>query len=341
LITTTHRSEPEGLPPDAIWQQCPSENPSDVAAFLSHWKPDILLWLGEDLRPALIDATHILRIPSILLEANRVKIDKKHRWGPEPIRATLMRFTQILTQSEEAEARLKRTLPDTAQIKLAGDLLEEAASLPVNESDLQELRTTLSGRPVWLAARLQPSELPTVLQAYRQVLQMSFRTLLVIVPDLAADADEMQKTIVKDGWRIADWEAGDFPGEETQVLFASSPDELGLWYRLAPVCFVGSSLKAGTGGRDPLEPAAHGSAILYGPSVRHYLSSYSRLANVGAARIVNDAESLTAALMFLAAPDQAAAMAHAGWKVMSDNAAVSDMVIDQVNELLDRQEAPL
>ncbi|MBO9474085.1 3-deoxy-D-manno-octulosonic acid transferase [Shimia sp. R10_1] len=339
LLTTNQSAQPPGLPEEALWQSCPSENPSDTIKFLSHWRPDLMLWLGPELRPALIDTAFRCDVPCALLEANRTKIDQKLRWGPEPTRATLMRFTKIFAQSQDAKARLQRMLPDTATVTLSGDLSEEAPPLPVQESDLEELRASLSGRPVWLAARLQPEELQIVLSAYRQMLRLSFRTVLVVVPDKVEDANTMFDAIRDDGWRIADWEAGDFPGEDTQVLFARTTEELGLWYRLAPVSLVGSSLKSGAGGRDPLEPAALGSAILYGPSVRRYLNSYTRLASVGAARIVKDSESLTAALMFLAAPDHAAAMAHAGWQVVSANAAVSDMVIEHAHSLLDGQRA--
>jgi len=55
---------------------------------------------------------------------------------------------------------------------------------------------------------------------------------------------------------------------------------------------------------------------------------------------VKDADSLTAALMFLAAPDQVAAMAHAGWQVVSDSAAVSDKVLEHAHMLMDTQEEP-
>lgn len=339
LLTTTQSVAPPYLPEEAIWQSVPSENPADAKIFLSHWRPDLLLWLGQELRPALIDAVHARGTPSMLLEANRTKVEQKRRWSIEPTRATLMRFNTIFAQGPEGLARLQKLLPDAADITLSGELMEEAPALPVQDSDLEELRSALSGRPVWLASRLQLEEINDVLSAYRQMLRLSFRTLLVVVPDRTQDAQLMLEAIQQDGWRVTDWEAGDFPSEETQVLFAQSPDELGLWYRLAPVSLIGSSLKPGAGGRDPLEPAALGSAILYGPSVRRYLNSYTRLANVGAARIVKDAESLTAALMFLAAPDQAAAMAHAGWQVVSDSAAVSDMVIEHAHALLDQQEA--
>ncbi|NOR32353.1 MAG: 3-deoxy-D-manno-octulosonic acid transferase, partial [Sulfitobacter sp.] len=103
--------------------------------------------------------------------------------------------------------------------------------------------------------------------------------------------------------------------------------------------FLGSSLHSGPGGCDPFEAAALGSAVLYGPKVRRFLPSYTRLAAEGAARIVNDATALGTAVSRLIAPDQAAVMAHAGWDVISRGAALTDKVIDLVQETLDQQEA--
>ncbi|MFY0619845.1 3-deoxy-D-manno-octulosonic acid transferase [Shimia sp.] len=343
LLLTTPADVPltQSLPAHVIWQPCPTESPIDIAAFLDHWRPDLVLWLGPAVRPALIDAIRTRDVPSVLLETLHPKIEqKRRRWGPEPIRGTLARFTSIFAQNDDAAARMRKLLGESADIHASGVLMEEAPALPVNDSDLEELRTSLVGRPVWLAARLQPDELAVVLNAYRAVLRLSYRMLLVVVPDRPVDAMAMKAAILQDGWRVSDWDEGDVPKEDTQVLFAHSSEELGLWYRVAPVSFVGSSLMSGAGGRDPLEPAALGSAILYGPSVRRYLGSYTRLANVGAARIVKDADSLTSALMVLAAPDQVAVMAHAGWQVVSDSAEVSDKVIAHAHALLDNRDVP-
>jgi 3-deoxy-D-manno-octulosonic-acid transferase len=112
---------------------------------------------------------------------------------------------------------------------------------------------------------------------------------------------------------------------------------MGLWYRLSPVTFMGSSLTAGHGGRDPYEPAALGSAILYGPNVSRYIQSYSRFARAGAARIVRDASTLSAAVLRLNAPDQAAIMAQAAWEVATEGAEVTDKVLERLDEILDRR----
>ena len=79
-----------------------------------------------------------------------------------------------------------------------------------------------------------------------------------------------------------------------------------------------------------------GAAILYGPKVRHFLPSYTRLAAAGAARIVNDAEGLGTAVSRLIAPDHAATMAHAGWDVISRGAVLVDQISEMVQDALDQ-----
>ena len=128
------------------------------------------------------------------------------------------------------------------------------------------------------------------------------------------------------------------PDENTQVFVAENPGELGLWYRLAPLSFLGGSLVPGHGGHDPFEAATLGSAILTGPTSGG-IGAYTRLVEAGAARIVRDTDSLAAAVSNLIAPDQAAAMAHAGWDVISAGAALADAVVAELGDLLDKRGA--
>ena len=87
-----------------------------------------------------------------------------------------------------------------------------------------------------------------------------------------------------------------------------------------------------------MRAAGLGSAVLYGPNVRNHLNAYSRLASAGAARIVNDANALGVAVARLIAPDHAATMALAGWQVASESAAVTDRIVDLVQDALDQRQ---
>jgi 3-deoxy-D-manno-octulosonic-acid transferase len=118
-------------------------------------------------------------------------------------------------------------------------------------------------------------------------------------------------------------------------LLADTRGEMGLWYRLATIAMMGSSLLPGMGGSDPNEPASHGAAIIYGPNVGRYLPSYRRYASAGGARIVRDADTLAAAVAHLIAADRSAAMAHAAWEVATVGAEVTDQILALLHDILD------
>ncbi len=340
LTTSPGTRRPNGLPESVIWQACPSENPEDVRGFLNHWRPDAGLWFGPYLRPALIDASARRGLPLILVDTGELLLENRlWRLGPDPIRPTLALFSWILAPDAEAMLRLRKLVPDTDRLLESGPLLEECPALPCNETDLEEVSQALGGRPTWLAARLHPSELSPVLAAHRAMLRLSHRLLLIVVPADPANADAFYETCRESGWRVANWDNGDFPDDKTRVILSGDPRELGLWYRVAPVTFLGTSLIPKQGGQNPLEPAALGSAVLYGPSIRNHLEAYSRLADAGAARIVRDVDSLVSALGQVLAPDITARMAHAGWEIVSEGAEVSDQIIALLQETLDHSEA--
>lgn len=339
-------SAPDDPPPSlgaqgrVIWQDLPPDNLPAAEAFLEHWRPDLAIWTGGDLKPALIICAARAGLPLYLADAEAALLERPNwRWFPDLPREVLRAFEEIHVRDEAAARQARRLGALPHRVTVTGVLRAGALSLPYSAPDRAELSQLLRGRPVWLAAMVQRAEVGTVLAAHREVSRIAHRALLVIVPDALEDSEAMAEEIVAQGWRHIAWSTGALPDEGTQVILADTRGEMGLWYRLAPISFMGSSLVSGQHGRDPNEPAAHGSAILYGPNVARYLTRYSRYAEAGAARIVRDAPTLAAAVQGLLPPDRAAAMAHAAWDVASRGAEVMDRVVDMVLDRLDREEA--
>ena len=331
---------PAELPAGCIAEQVPSETRDSAEAFLDHWRPDICIWTRGELRPGLIDAARRREMAMYLANAREDAFDfRSLRWLPDLVRRTLAAFDMVFASDTAARNRLLRLGLTPEMVTVAGPLQEGSSALPCDEPTREELAGVLRGRPVWLAARVAPDELPIVTEAHRGALSLAHRLLLVIVPDDAAHEPAFAAALDDEGWRVARWARGELPQETTQVLLADGPDELGLWYRIAPVSFMASSIVPGAGGRDPYEPAALGSAVLYGPNVGRYLGAYSRLAAAGAARIVKDVPTLQAAVNRLIAPDRAAQMACAAWEVISDGAEATDRLLALIEDTLDLLEA--
>lgn len=341
LLTSREKFKPtHPLPRNILWQPLPEDTVAEAEMFLKHWRPDLCLWMGGDLQPAILSNAESRGVPLYLIDANEDMLTRRSwRWFPDLPRSILGRFSMIMARTSKSELFIRRLGVKDVEMAVTGPLFEGARPLHYNEKTREELAVLLRSRPVWLAAHLQPEELDTVLEANRAISRLSHRNLLVISPSDPAGASVFSEALKDEGLRFITWSEGDMPEETTQVILADTKDELGLWYGLAPISFMGSSLVTAFQGSDPNEPAAHGSAILYGPSIRRYLNTYSRFAEAGAARIIRDATTLAAAVQRLMAADQSAAMAHAAWDVSSQSAVVTDQLTDLVQDTLDVVEA--
>lgn len=340
LITQTEGGAATTLPPHAehiiLQQPVPGEHPDAVRDFLDHWQPDLCLWVWGALRPNLVLETAARGCPMILVDADQKGFDgRRDRWLPDLTSDLLGKFVNVLARSDSAKKRLVQLGLAPKAIEVTSPLQAGGQALPCADSDLTEMSQALGGRPVWFAAKVQPVEVSIVLQAHRTASRLSHRLLLILNPASPDQVPEITKQADDDGFDVIHWEESGGPDDTTQVMIVEDSRDRGVFFRVAPVSFLGSSLVASTEACDPFEAAALGSAILYGPKVRYYLPSYSRLAAAGAARIVNDAAALGTAVTRLIAPDQAATMAHAGWDVISDGAELTDKITDLLQDTLD------
>lgn len=326
-------------PAGLILTQICEDHPVSVTAFLDHWSPDCCVWTWGGLRPLLIIETAERSCPLFLINADTAGFDgRRDRWIPDVARGVLPLFAGIMTRTPATARRLAQFGLSKNDMEVTPPLQAGGHALPCNETDLADLAATCVGRAIWFANGVQQEELQTVLAAHRQALRLSHRLLLVLRPAGPLTPEETYAQIRAQDFRVLRWDDGQYPDETTQVLISEDPRDIGLFYRMAPVSFLGGSLVAGRDGVDPLEAAALGSAVLYGPRVGRYLQSYSRLATAGAGRIINDSAALGMAVSRLVAPDQAAIMAHAGWEVISEGAALMDRITDLVQDMLDTQQ---
>jgi 3-deoxy-D-manno-octulosonic-acid transferase len=88
---------------------------------------------------------------------------------------------------------------------------------------------------------------------------------------------------------------GHLPDRGTEIYVADTVGELGLFYRVARIVFMGGSLVR-HGGQNPIEPAKLGCAILHGPHVWNFQTIYGELNRARGAATVSNAASLARSL---------------------------------------------
>jgi 3-deoxy-D-manno-octulosonic-acid transferase len=120
------------------------------------------------------------------------------------------------------------------------------------------------------------------------------------------------------------------PMAATAIYVADTMGELGLFYRLAPIVFMGGSLIE-HGGQNPIEAVKLGAAIVHGPHVSNFTEVYRALDDEGGAFAVPDVDALVLRISSLLSNHDA--------RQISITAATK--VVDRLGGALDRTIAAL
>ena len=322
------------LPSNAVHQYIPVDTPRAVEKFLNRWRPNLAIWTESEFWPNLISFTSARDIPMILINA-RISEKSYRRWRffKKSLKNLIEKFNYSLIQDEKTVKYFSKIGISSNNFELTGTLKEGSAALPYSETEQVEISKQILNRPVWLAASTHEGEEKLIAAAQRHASKASQGLLLIIVPRHPERGLEIASILVKENFKICLRSKKDKISSDTQIYIADTLGELGLWYRIAPVSFVGGSFVP-IGGHNPFEPAALGSAILHGPYVENFKEIYNRLNVAGAAVKIEEASELGVKLIETLSPENAAKLAQAAWEVSSNGAEITDRAIKLIYENL-------
>lgn len=327
------------LPPGCIHQYVPLDVPGWIGQFLDHWQPGAVLWVESELWPNMIAEIRRRRVPAALVNA-RLSPRSFARWRAVAplLRSPLDAFDFCLAQDEATAARL--TALGARSVQCLGNLKFDAEPLPADEAELAALRTALHGRPLWCAASIQSGEAEAVLAAHRRLAQRHEGLLTVIVPRQVTRGRDIAELCRAAGFRAAQRSLGAKPGSDVDVYVADTMGELGLFYRLARIAFIGGSLVP-HGGQNALEAARLDTALVFGPHMHNFPEVTAALVNAGGAEQVADGEALAAAVeRLLIDANATAARAAAARRVADSGRGTVARVADALAPLFERLGPP-
>lgn len=329
---TSARRMTGALPKNAIHQFVPVDTASAVRRFLDHWRPDLAIWIESELWPRLIIETGRRHIPMALVNA-RLSAGSHARWRrlPRMARALLGRFGLILAQDHETVDRLSDL---GCNARFAGNLKAAVEAPHYNAGVLADLSGRLADRPVWLAASTHPGEEEIAIDAHSQVLCDHPGALLILAPRHPERGDQIADLLRERGLAGVRRSAGQIPDAASPVWLADTFGEMGLWYRLAAITFVGGTM-TDRGGHTPFEPAQCGSAIVHGPDTRNFAPAYQALSEAGGALQVTPGQlGATVSRLFRteAAPSALADAARDTARALNpDTGAIARELLDKMN----------
>ncbi len=285
------------LPPRAVHQFVPVDHPDYVSQFLSHWAPDLALWIESELWPNLLSQTRGRDIPMALINA-RMSDGSFRRWGraPRAIHSLLDCFDICLAQDEITVDRLSAL--GAERVVATGNLKFAASPLAAAAEELSVLERAMAQRHAWLAASTHPGEEEIVALAHDLLKDQWPDLLTTIVPRHPELGQSVAQELSNSKHIVALRSRSEPITPETEIYVADTLGELGLFYRANPVTFVGGSLVK-HGGQNPLEPARLNSAILHGPHVQNFTQIYEDMIQHDATVKVETADELAKAVSTL------------------------------------------
>ena len=249
------------LPKGAFHQFIPVDLPKYTKRFVKHFKPDIGMFFESDFWPNMLIDAHKAKIPMILLNG-RISDKSYNSWKKLPffIKPLLSKFTFGLGQTDEDAKRMKEL--GFKQTDCVGNIKFSAVPAPYNEEELKNLKSQIKGRFVWVAGSTHDNEEMQAIEIHEKLSKKYKGLLTIIVPRHPERCEELAKQIQEKGWVVH--RRSKRQNLKADIFLGDTIGEMGLFYRLSNLVFVGGSLVE-FGGQNMLEPMRIGACTFVGP----------------------------------------------------------------------------
>ena len=261
-----------------VLQKRPSEkfihqfSPLDIdfiaKKFYEYWAPDLIIFVESEFWPNLIFRAKKNKIPSIVINA---RISKKtyQKWNliKKTTQKLLNSFNLFLVQDNETQKMLKKF--NIKNIKNVGNLKFLSQKLPINKSELLNLKKMISKRRVILLASSHQGEEKLIFSKIKKLRKTFNDLLFIIVPRHANRSSEIQNYLCSKKINFKVRSKKEIIEKETFCYLADTIGEISLFFYIAKIVIIGGSY-VNHGGQNPIEPSHFNCALIFGPYMQNF-----------------------------------------------------------------------
>ena len=276
------------LPDNAVHQYAPIDHPDWVRAFFDHWKPNAAFWMESELWPNMLRLLKRHHIPCALVNA-RMSPRSYKRWKKIGSDAAQMLgvFDVILAQTQEH----KDWFDDLGAHRcvVTDNLKFSSDPLTYDEKELADLKKQIGKRPTWVFASSHKGEEELCVETHESLLKAYPDLLTIIVPRHPERRDDILKNLEGTSLNMQLRTQKPDITKKTQVYIADTLGELGLFYKLSAIAFIGRTFSDdGGGGHNPIEAALLDCATFIGPNYQNQTNLVEQMVAHDALEIVPD-----------------------------------------------------
>ena len=315
-----------------IHQFSPVDSYIAMRKFLSFWRPSILMISELDLWPLRTIEAKKFGIPLVLFNS---RMNQKKRNSRKIIynifKQTLADFDHIFLQDEASKKFFTYFGVSEKKLRICGPFKSAGTDLYIDKSIQKRMEKFFENKLVWIAASLHSDEEIEILEAFKLAKKKLPNLYLVMVPRSPELSYLTEKKALKYSKKVViRKELKDFPNIDNEILIVATVGELGTWYELASIAFIGNSLdfKSIKTGKNPFEAVQSGCLVIHGPKMLE--PGFGTLKDLEIAEEVSDRYEISEALAKYASPEKRKAKVTIGKKLISQN---KQLIYKFINDL--------
>lgn len=346
----------------------PYDYPSAIARFLRHFQPRLGVLMETEAWPNLVAQCQRAGLPLALVNARLSAKSAAQAHGLGRLAREAAQGLSLVAAQTDADAQRLAALGASTPV-VTGNLKFDAPVKPELIALGQSWRAHMGKRPVlllastrelgaqseealWLHAlkalsvKRASGNLDAVTQVEAVVDVVSFNAaagapphlppdlLIVIVPRHPQRFNAVAELAQRLGWRVQRRSDAQPIAPNTQVWLGDSMGEMGAYFTLGELAFIGGSLLP-LGGQNLIEAAAYGCPTLIGEHTFNFSQASEQALEAGAARRIHSAEEGVAqALALFAQPTARQTMCEAAARFCQQHQGATQRTLQALQTLL-------
>jgi len=299
-------------------------------------QPDMFILVETDFWPNWLHSLHQKNIPLVLVNG-RISPSSfaKYRWFCFFFKPLFESFDLLSMQTESDAVQIRQLGVSAKQVKTLGNLKYDTNqfinNVPEDKQEKTDVRIPKNDL-IWVCGSTHPGEEKMIIAAFANLFHTRKDCFLLLAPRDPNRSKEIQKLIAERGLQSMRRTCSTDPA--APILILDTIGELADCYKLARIAFIGGSL-VDCGGHNPLEAAAYGVPVLFGPHMEDFLEIAEDLTKCGGAITVDSAIKLEESVrLILTDTTVHQQMGDAARSLVENNAGVISHHIQELRTLL-------
>lgn len=258
-----------------IHQFSPLDNMKWVNRFINHWKPQSLILVESEIWPNWIEACKKNKIKMHIRNARiSTRSIKKWKKFPKISNYIFSSFETIEAQSNEMIDFFKSI--SCKNVTYVQNLKLSSEKLFIDDKKFDKIKSQVGSRPLWIASSTHKGEEEELIKIHEKLVKKFPDILLIIIPRHPNRTEEVEKILKDKNLKFSVRSRNENIENTHAIYIADTLGELGVFYSLSNISFIGGSL-VDVGGHNPIEAKQLNCEVVCGPYIHNFKEIYSDL----------------------------------------------------------------